>query len=105
MSKRFSYVENIKDEYQDREWNKYHKLQEFTGGSTNAAYLERLKKSMERVIKNNLNKHQQELIRLYYFEDMKLVEIAELNGTSFQAVQQTIKRANKKIKQFLDCCV
>jgi RNA polymerase sigma-70 factor (ECF subfamily) len=39
---------------------------------------------------------------LYYFYDMKLKDIAELEGCKYQPIQKSIERAKSKIKEFLD---
>lgn len=111
MSNKLAYLENIGGEenetsaYRDKFHRKYHKLEEFAGGRTNAEYIERLKKTMLRVVKNELNAHQQELVRLYYFKDFNTCEIAEQLGVTPQAVSASLIRARNKIKKFLDCCV
>ncbi|MBR1746635.1 MAG: RNA polymerase subunit sigma-70 [Clostridia bacterium] len=47
-----------------------------------------------------LNDHQREVLRLYYDCDMSLAEIAELYGTSRQAVREGIARSTEKLRQY-----
>lgn len=57
---------------------------------------EALYKCMER-----LSDTQRRRIVMYYFEGLKLEEIAELEGCAFQVVQKSIKRSIKNLKKFL----
>ena len=47
-----------------------------------------------------LTKHQQEILDLYYDEDLSLAEIAERIGSSRQAVYDLVKRTNKTLKAY-----
>lgn len=50
--------------------------------------------------KKLLTEKQAESIYLYYFEDLSLTEIAEIQGVSKQSISETIKRSEKFL---LDC--
>lgn len=56
-----------------------------------------LKKLLLNVIKNELTERQKEIIMLYYFKDMNIVEIAELKNISPQAVSALMARARMRI--------
>ena len=45
-----------------------------------------------------LTEHQSEILRLYYDCDMSLAEIAEVTGTSRQAVREAIVRSTDKLE-------
>ena len=47
-----------------------------------------------------LTEHQSEILRLYYDCDMSLSEIAEINGTSRQAVREGIVRSTEKLRLY-----
>ena len=50
---------------------------------------------------NKLTDIQKERIIKYYFKNMKLEEIANEEGTSFQAVSKSINKSIKKLKEIL----
>ena len=47
-----------------------------------------------------LTEHQTEILRLYYDCDMSLSEIAEIYGTSRQAVREGIVRSTEKLRSY-----
>lgn len=47
-----------------------------------------------------LTSKQSEAIEQYYFEDLSLTEIAEIQGVSKQSVSETIKRSEKSLLEF-----
>lgn len=47
-----------------------------------------------------LTDHQSEILRLYYDCDMSLAEIAEIYGTSRQAVREGIVRSTEKLRSY-----
>lgn len=52
--------------------------------------------------KDLLSEKQQESIEQYYFEDLSLTEIAEIQGVSKQAVSTNIKRAELILDEYED---
>ena len=50
---------------------------------------------------DSLSAVQQRRLRLYYFECKTLKEIGEIEGCEYQTVQKSIKKALRKIKDFL----
>ncbi len=50
-----------------------------------------------------LTEKQQEMIELYYNEDLSLAEIASHSGISRQGVRDAIKRGEYQLAQFEDC--
>lgn len=47
-----------------------------------------------------LTEKQQEILRLYYIDDLSLGEISENLGISRQAVYDTLKRSNKLLEEY-----
>jgi len=60
-----------------------------------------LKKVLLNVIKNELTARQKQIIMLYYFKEMNIVEIAQQLDVSPQAVSAALKRARLKIYRFM----
>lgn len=56
-----------------------------------------LKRLLLNVIKNELTARQKEIIMLYYFKEMGIVEIAKLKNISPQAVSALMARARMRI--------
>ena len=54
-----------------------------------------------RVMREELTERQEELIRLYYLEDMKMTEIAQRLEISPSTVSRTIKRGRDRIRKYL----
>ncbi len=67
----------------------------------NGGRVSTLKKVMLNVIKNELTARQKEIIMLYYFKEMNIVEIAQNLDISPQAVSAVLKRARLKIYRFM----
>lgn len=68
---------------------------------TNAELVEKVKKSMLKIIKNELTPRQKQIIMLYYYERLGVSEIAERLGVVPSTVSRTIKKAREKIYKFL----
>lgn len=49
-----------------------------------------------------LNKHQSEVLRMYYDCDMTLSEISEESGITRQGIREIIARSTKKLQNFED---
>ncbi len=60
-----------------------------------------LKKILLNVINNELTPRQKEIIVLYYFKDMDMVEISKLLGVTPQAVSAAMRRGRLTIFRFL----
>ncbi len=56
-----------------------------------------LKRLLLNVINNELTARQKEIIMLYYFKEMSIVEIAKLKNISPQAVSALMARARMRI--------
>ena len=50
---------------------------------------------------NKLSETQKRRIKMYYFEDMTLEDIAALEGTTHQAVSKSIRKAVEEIKKIV----
>ena len=50
---------------------------------------------------NRLSEVQKRRIKLYYFEDMTLDEIAKLEGCSIKNIHKSLEQAKNKLKKFL----
>lgn len=47
-----------------------------------------------------LTKQQEEIIKMYYYDDLSITEISEIFGISRQAVLDSIKKTEEKLIQF-----
>lgn len=61
----------------------------------------RLRRILLKVINNNLTARQKEIIVLYYFKNMKLVDIGKELGITPQAVSAVIARARQRMLRIL----
>lgn len=68
---------------------------------TNAPQLKILKKALADVIKNGLTPRQKQMVVLYYYEGMKMKEIAAALDVDPTTVSRTLKRARKNIYERL----
>lgn len=64
-------------------------------------FMTRLKKVLLKVINNELTTRQKEIIVLYYFKNMDIVQIGRLLDVSPQSVSVCMKRARLKIYRCL----
>lgn len=96
MSRRLTYSDSFSGEA-DREIRAI--LNENSGDSEELKG--KLKRTMLKVIKNELTPRQKEIIMLYYFKDMDIVHIAGLLEITPQAVSSVMKRARLKIYRYL----
>ncbi|WP_429079133.1 sigma-70 family RNA polymerase sigma factor [Brassicibacter mesophilus] len=75
--------------------------------STNFAQIQKMKKTMYKVIGEDLTERQREFIVMYYLEDKTMQQIADELRVTKENVSITIKRGlnrikkSKKIKKFL----
>lgn len=60
-----------------------------------------MKKLLRRVIVGELSDKQRRIIYRYYYKEMSLKEIAELEGTSQQAASATLRVAKSRIKHVM----
>ena len=61
-----------------------------------------LKRLLRRVIDGELTMEQKRVLYLYYYKRMNQKEIAEMVGTSPQAVSRMLLRATKRIKKVME---
>lgn len=67
-----------------------------------------MRKALHEAIKEDLTDRQQEMIVMYYFDDITMQEIADEFGVTKQNVSRIIKRGlkriknSKKVKKFLN---
>lgn len=61
----------------------------------------RIKRILLNVIKGELTENQQKIVIMYYFRNMKLQEIANETGVTFQAVSATLARARNRLYRVL----
>lgn len=70
------------------------------------AYRRAVSRAVREVIKNELSARQKQFIVLYYYEGMRMTEIAEETGVNVSTVSRTLARARKNVakstKYFLD---
>ena len=75
-----------------------------------AMHMESLEDTMHRLLMHEkvheaiaiLSPLQQRRLRLYFFEELTLKEIGEMEGCEYQTVQKSIQKALKKMKLFLE---
>ncbi|HHX57125.1 MAG TPA: sigma-70 family RNA polymerase sigma factor [Clostridiales bacterium] len=72
-----------------------------SNASDNSQTIAKVKKVMVEVIKNDLTARQKELIMLYYYKNMKVIEIAEQLNIDHSTVSRTLSRARKNIMERL----
>lgn len=68
---------------------------------SNTEKLKTVKKILYEIIHNDLSEKQREYILLYYFDRMKLIEIANTYNVNVSTVSRTIKRGEKVIYNLL----
>lgn len=68
---------------------------------TNSELTEKVKRTMIKIIKNELTARQREIIVLYYYKGKGVSEIAEMLRLAPSTVSRTIKRARDRIYKFL----
>lgn len=64
---------------------------------SNSEKIKKVKKVMLEVVKNDLTPRQKQLVMLYYYSNMTMVEIAEELGIDHSTVSKTLARARKNI--------
>ena len=68
---------------------------------TNDEALERLQKNLTAVIRDELTPKQQEVLQLYYFEGLRMKDIAELLKVNRSTVSRNLKGAQRKLVKYL----
>lgn len=63
--------------------------------------IDKLKKQLLNIIRNELTKNQQEYFYLYVMENRKVSEIAEIKGVTKSAVSNNLKRSREKIRKII----
>ncbi len=56
--------------------------------------------SLYEVYKNMLTSHMQDIFEQYYYSDLSLREIASNKNISYQAVNDTLKKAGKQLLEY-----
>lgn len=68
---------------------------------SNTEKIETVKRMLYEVIHNELTGKQREYLLMYYFDRMKLKEIASIYNVNISTISRTIKRGEKNIYNFL----
>ena len=76
-------------------------LSEESEAETNQAQMQRLKRALRDVIKNDLTPRQKEMVVLYYYEGMRMPQIAQQLNRDVSTVSRTIKRARRNLRDIL----
>ncbi|WP_081460063.1 sigma-70 family RNA polymerase sigma factor [Ruminococcus champanellensis] len=76
-------------------------LSEESEAETNQAQMQRLKRALRDVIKNDLTPRQKEMVVLYYYEGMRMPQIAQQLNRDVSTVSRTIKRARRNLRDRL----
>jgi DNA-directed RNA polymerase specialized sigma subunit len=74
----------------------YMKKAKSSGGN-----LEKAKKLVHSVITEQLNDNQANMVNMYYFDNLKQVDIAERLNINQSTVSRTLARAKNKLAKFL----
>lgn len=56
---------------------------------------------VRRVMREELTQRQQEMVSMYYMEEVSMREIAERTGVSVSSVSRTISRGRGRIRKYL----
>lgn len=67
----------------------------------NSELIEKVKKIMAKIIRNELTPRQRQTVSLYYYEGKGVTEIAQMLDLDVSTVSRTIKRARERIYKFL----
>lgn len=67
--------------------------------ATNEEKIKRMKQLLKVAMQFSLTDRQREVVRLYYLEDKKVVEVAQELGVSRQAVYRILKDSRTKLKK------
>ena len=76
-------------------------LSEESEAETNQAQMQRLKRALRDVIKNDLTPRQKEMVVLYYYEGMRMPQNAQQLNRDVSTVSRTIKRARRNLRDRL----
>ena len=66
-----------------------------------ATETQKLCRALRQVIDGELTQRQQDCLRLYYFEGMKMDEVADRLGIQASTVSRHLKKAKRRIEQVL----
>lgn len=66
-------------------------------------HIEKIKNNIQFIIENDLTKRQKQLIELYYFDNIKIEDIAKMLKINVSTVSRTIKRGKKRLYERLKC--
>ena len=78
-----------------------HRVAEKPQAGTNDEALERLQKNLTAVIRDELTPKQQEVLQLYYFEGLRMKDIAERLKVNRSTVSRNLMRAQRKLAKYL----
>ena len=81
----------------DEELNKLN----FRNAQSNGGSLDTAKSKMYQVMKNELNENQSNILKMYYFDNLKQKDIAERLQKNQSTVSRTLKRAKSNIARIL----
>lgn len=73
-----------------------------TSGDDTGKRTKAMKRLLRRIIDGELTMEQKRVLYLYYYRQMSQKEIAEMVGTSPQAVSKMLLRATKRIKKVME---
>lgn len=76
---------------------KIREIYNFQSAETNNNTLKIIKKAVCEIIKNDLTERQKQIVVLYYYNNMKMIEISALLNVNVSTVSRTLARARKNI--------
>lgn len=69
--------------------------------SSNKIQLEKLKIILKNIILSELTERQRQVLILYFYKNMKMVDIAKILNINKSTVSRTIKRSTEKIHKYI----
>lgn len=64
-------------------------------------HIKKLKNSIENILENDLTIRQRQLIEMYYFDNIKIEDIAKNLNINISTVSRTIKRIYERLKYLM----
>lgn len=70
-------------------------------GEDNALQLERLRRNLRRAREQELTPHQKQVLELRYEQNLSVTQIARLLGVNVSTVSRTLRRAQERLRRYL----
>ena len=83
------------------EWIGYMAVWLRENGEDNALQLERLRRNLRRAREQELTPHQKQVLELRYEQNLSVTQIARLLGVNVSTVSRTLRRAQERLRRYL----